>query len=177
VSEAGQASPQGFEAIPARPPSAPSRVPHFIWAGIALLCLVLFGTALGLFLWSRDRFSSKDLKTATSLTVGYTLKNGVGKSITVSDPAEVRALLDALDITGTRPGAMSGPNAAGGQPGWVDFVLPDATVVRCHFFFNPNTLVRDNWGQVYVMPSFYQKVCDVASRAEGRRIDVMSPNN
>jgi len=49
--------------------------------------------------------------------------------------------------------------------------------VRCHFFFNPNTLVRDNWGQVYVMPSFYQKVCDVASRAEGRRIDVMSPNN
>jgi hypothetical protein len=165
-------SPQEYEPIPVRPPSAPSRAPRLIWAGIALLCLVLFGSALGLFLWSYNRYNSKDLKKATSLTINYSLKNRKSGSVTVTDPAEVRALLDALDVTRAYPGVVMNFKAAG----WVVFVLPDGTEARCDIF-NQTSLNRVNWGQLNVKPSFYQKACDAASKAEGRRIDLMSFNN
>lgn len=166
------ARPEGPELLPARPPSPPSRAPRVIWAGIALFCLLMFGAAVCVFLWSREMTGSRDLKKATSLTIGYTLKGRTAKSVTVSDPAEVRDLLDALEITETRPGWFGGPSPLG----WVEFVLPDGTVARA-VFVSPTQLDRANWGQVFVTRRFYEKANDVASQAEGRRIDLLKPDN
>jgi hypothetical protein len=162
VSEAGQTYPP--EGLPARPPSEPSRVPRLIWAGIALFCLLMFGGALGLFLWSRQVGGSRDLKRATSLTISYTVKGAQQKSIAVSDPAEVRDLLDALEITDTQSGLFAAQSAPGGKSARVVFV-------------GPTVLDRSNWGQVHVTRRFYDKVCDVASKAEGRKIDILRSDN
>jgi hypothetical protein len=172
MNEETQAPPEGPDLLPSRPPSPPSRVPRLIWAGIALFCLLMFGAAVAVFLWSREATGSRDLKKATSLTISYTLKGNQAKSVTVSDPAEVRDLLDALEITGTQPGMFMGLKPAGR----VDFVLPDGTVARTTFA-DKTDLDRANWGQVYVTPRFYEKVCDVASKTEGRKIDVLRMDN
>jgi hypothetical protein len=172
VSEVGPAPPAGAEGLPVRPPSKKSRLPLVIWAGIAIFCLVMFGTALGLFLWSRKAFSSEDLKTASSVKVNYLLKGNQTKSVVVNDPAELRALLDALKITDTQPG----------QPwtmqitGTVEFSLPDGTVART-MFVSQRQLERTGWGQVMVEPDFYRKVNEIATRAEGKPIDIMRVDN
>lgn len=172
MSEVGQAPPAGAEGLPDRPPSKPSRLPRFLWAGIALFCLVMFGSALGLYLWSRDAFSSKDLLKAQSVKITYQVKGKQSKSIVVNDPAEVKALLDTLKITDTRMGPQYGLTTGGA----VEFTLPDGTVARTQFVNNMQ-LDRANWGQVMVEPDFYRKVNEIATRAEGKPIDVIRVDN
>jgi hypothetical protein len=172
VSEGGPAPPTGAAKMPERPASQPSRVPLVIWSSIALLCLVLFGSALGLFLWSREAFSSKDLKKATAVKITYYVRGGQTKSVEVKDPAELKSLLDALEIDHADTGMQVGL----ANQGSVDFTLPDGTNARV-MFVKPTQLNRANWGQVYVTPAFYQKVNDIATRAEGRPIDIMKTNN
>ncbi len=171
MSEVGQAPSSGFEAVPVRPPSPPSRAPRYIWCGLALLCLVAFGAALGIYLWSREAFSSKDLKQATSVKITY-IKGKQPKSVVVNDPAELRALLDSLIITDTNPGLRQGPVTGGA----VEFTLPDGTVARTAFL-NQTRLDRADWGQVQVEADFHRKVNEIATRAEGRPIDVLRVDN
>jgi hypothetical protein len=171
MSEVEQAPPPGPEKLPARPPSKPSRAPLYIWTGIALFCLVMFGSALGIFLWSSDRFSSKDLKRATALKINYVLKGNVKKSLTVNDPAEVKGLLDALEITDTMMGPQSPTNA-----GTVEFTLPDGNVAVIRFI-SPTQLDREKWGWLYVTPRFHRKVNEALSAAEKRPIDIMRIDN
>jgi hypothetical protein len=164
--------PQGPEAVPARPPSRPSRLPRYIWTGIALFCLIMFGSALALFFWSREALSSNDLKTATAFRINYITKGNLTKSVDVNDPAEVKRLLDALQIHDSRMGPQFNQTAGGS----VVFTLPrgkSATVK----FLNQGQLERADWGWVFVSSEFYQKVNEAASRAEGRRIDVMRVDN
>jgi hypothetical protein len=171
VSEVGQAPPSGAEGVPVRPPSPPSRVPLYIWAGIAVLCLALFGAALGLYLWSREAYSSKDLKRATSVKINYVLRGNRPKSVVV-DGAELQALLDALVITEAHPGIHYGLSTGG----TVDFTLPDGAVAQTRVM-SQTALDRTNWGQVQVEPGFYRKVNEIATRAEGKPIDVMRVDN
>jgi hypothetical protein len=172
VSEVGQVPPAGAEGLSDRPPSKPSRVPLYIWAGIALFCLVMFGSALGLYLWSRKAFSSEDLKTAKSVKINYVLKGNKVKVVVVNDPAELQALLDALTITDTQTGQQWAIQVAGS----VEFTLPDGTVAQTTFV-SQRQLDRTGWGQVLVEPDFYRKVNEIATRAEGRPIDVMRVDN
>jgi hypothetical protein len=172
VSEVGQAPPAGAEGLPDRPPSKPSRLPRFLWAGIALFCLVMFGSALALFLWSRDAFSSKDLLKAQSVKITYLMKGKQTKSVVVNDPAELKALLDALKITDTQPGQPWTMQITGS----VEFTLPDGTVART-MFVSQRQLERTGWGQVMVEPDFYRKVNEIATRAEGKPIDIMRVDN
>ena len=173
MSEVKQAPPsQGPEGIPGRPPSRPSRVPLYIWSGIALFCLVMFGAALGIFLWSREALSSKDLKKATAIKITYVLKGNRTKSVDVNDPAEVKKLLDALEIGETQMGSQfTQTNGAS-----VDFTLPGGKSASVKFM-NQSQLERVDWGWLYVSPAFYQKVNEVISRAEGRKIDIMRMDN
>jgi hypothetical protein len=172
VSEVGQAPPSGAEGVPVRPPSQPSRVPLMIWCGIAVFCLAMFGAALVLWLWSRDALSSKDLKTATSVTITYQLKGNKTKSVVVNDPVELKALLDTLTITDTQTGAHYALTSGGG----VDFTLPNGTVAKT-MFVNQTQLYRTNWGLIIIGPDFYRKVNEIATRAEGRPIDVSRVDN
>jgi hypothetical protein len=160
------------EGIPVRPASKPSRVPLMIWSGIALLCLVLFGSALALFLWSREAFGSKDLKKATAVKITYYVRGGQVKSVHVNDPAELKGLLDALEITDTNSRIQYGL----ANQGSVDFTLPDGTNARV-MFVNKTQLDRSNWGRIDVTPAFYEKVNEIATRAEGRPVDILKTNN
>jgi hypothetical protein len=172
VSQVEPVSSHDPDVHPDRPPSRPSRVPLFIWSGIALFCLVMFGGALGLYLWSRDEFESKDLKKATAFKITYVVKGTQTKTIDVTDPAAVQGLVDALQITETRMGPQfTPPNKAA-----VEFILPDGKTARITFV-NPTQLDRMNWGMIMVTPAFYQKVNDTASKAEGKPIDIMRNNN
>jgi hypothetical protein len=172
VSEVGQAPPSGAEGVPVRPPSPPSRVSLFIWVGIAVLCVALFGAALALYLWSREAFSSKDLKRATSVTISYTLKGNRVKAVVVNNPAELQALLDALEITDTQPGIHYGLNTGGA----VEFTLPGGSVAHTRFV-TQTQLDRTDWGQVKVEAGFHRRVNEIATRAEGKPIDVMKVDN
>ncbi len=146
-------------------------LPRWVGRTLLLVCLALFASTAGVFAYLRTVGNSADLKKATSLTLYYTLKPQTLKRVEVTDPAQVKDLLDALDITHTDPGMVYGIKPVG----YVEFRLPDRTF-RCNFF-SKTQLDRANWGQVYVSPRFYEKVCDVASRAEGRRIDVLVNGN
>jgi len=158
--------------LPARPPSRSSRVPLFIWGGIALFCLVTFGSALGLYLWSRDEFESKDLKTATAFKITYVVKGNLTKTVEVTDPAAVKGLLDALDITDTQMGPQFSTNSGAA----VDFTLPDGKSARIRFVSQTQP-DRMGWGMIMVTPTFYHKVNETASKAEGKPIDIMRPMN
>jgi hypothetical protein len=171
MSEIQQAPPQSYDPIPVRPPSRPSRVPLYIWVGIGLFCLVMFGSALGLFLGTREAFSSKDLKKATSLKINFVLKGNVTKTLVVNDPAEVNRLLDALTITDTQMGPQSKNSG-----GTVEFTLGNGKVAVVQFM-SQTQLNRDDWGWVYVTMEFYRAVNDTLSRTEGRKIDIMRNDN
>jgi hypothetical protein len=172
VSHTESVSPETFPPLPVRPPSKPSRAPWFIFSGIALFCLLMFGAALALFLWSREKFDSKDLKKATSIEIAYMVKSPQTKTVTINDPATVKRLLDALDIINTQPGAQV---ALTNQP-YLIFHLAGGKQARL-VFVNQQQIDRANWGLLYVTPTFYQKVNEELSRAEGKPIDIMRPNN
>ncbi len=172
MSEDLPALPRDPAAVPARPPSPPSRLPLAIWAVIAVFCLIMFGTALGLFLWSRDSLGSRDLKKATAIKITYALKAGTTKSVEITDPAAVKDLLDALVITDARSGVQYGINSRSS----VEFTLANGEVTRIVFVDNTQ-LDRANWGAVFVTPAFRQKVNEAATRTEGRPIDILRQDN
>ena len=161
------------EVLPARPPSQPSRLALLIWAGVALFCLVMFGSALGLYLWSRERFESKDLKQATAFKITYVLKGNRTKTVEVTDPAAVQGLVDALEITSTQ----MGPYYAGtNNQAAVDVTLPDGR--SAHLVFMTQTQInRTGWGIIMTTPAFYRKINEAASKAEGKPIDILRVDN
>ncbi len=165
-------SPENFPPLPVWPPSKPSRAPWFVFAGIAVFCLIMFGAAVALFLWSRARFESKDLKKATAIDITYMVKGVPSKTVVVNDPAAVKRLIDALDIISTQPGAQV---KMVNQPELI-FHLPDGKQARV-IFVNQQQLDRSNWGLLYVAPAFYHKVNEELTRAEGKPIDILKPNN
>ena len=171
MSQVEPVSSPGPESLPARPPSKPSRVPLLIWGGIALFCLVMFGSALGLYLWSRDEFGSQDLKKATAFRITYVVK-GNYKTVDVTDPAAVKGLVDALDMTDT----VMGPQYSTSNNAGVDVTLPNGKSARLKFV-NQTQLDRANWGMIMVTPSFYHKVNETASNAAGKPIDILKTDN
>lgn len=160
------------EPLPARPPSQPSRLPLFIWGGIALFCLLMFGSAIALFLWSRGEFESRDLKKATAFRITYVLKGNQVKTVDVTDPTAVQGLVDALDITSTQMGAQFSTS----NQSAVDVTLPGGK--SAHLTFVTQTQIdRRGWGMLMITPSFYRKVNEAASQAAGKPIDILRVDN
>jgi hypothetical protein len=152
------------------PPPEPERAPRWPWILIALFTLGMFAAAIGVFLWSREMASSRDLKRATAVKINY-VANGKLKSLNVTDPAEVRDLLDSLEIKDTNGGWWQS-----GSPGSIDFTLRDGTVAHV-LFDSAIQLNRQEWGQVIVTDKFHKKVNALATKAEGRPIDILNKNN
>ena len=172
MSEVGPAPQPGADEVPVRPPSKPSRLPLFIWIGIAVFCLVTLSAALALFVWSRKAFSSEDLKQATSIKIVYVLRGNRTEEVVVDDPADLKSLLDALVISEAEMAPVFQPNLAG----TVVFTLPGGKVAETTFG-SRTQLNRTNWGYVIVSPDFYHKVNEIARRAKGRPIDIMKLDN
>jgi hypothetical protein len=145
-----------------------------IWSVVAGFSLLMFASALGVFLWWHKALSSEDLKTATALRINYLVSNPRGpitKTIEVKDPVEVQKLLDALEITSTHRGRWWSKS----NQGSVDFILPDGTIEHA-MFVDSNQLERMNWGEVIISDAFYHRVNEVASRAEGKPIKITQVN-
>jgi hypothetical protein len=151
-------------------PPEPERAPRWPWILIALFTLGMFAAAIGVFWWSREMASSKDLKRATAVKINY-VANGKQKSLAVTDPAELSDLLDSLEIKDTNGGWWQS-----GSAGSVDFTLRDGTVAHV-LVDSANQLNRQEWGQITVTDKFYRKVNSLATKAEGRPIDILNRNN
>ena len=114
--------------------------------------------------------SSLEFDNATSLTIGYMLDDE-RHEFTIADPSEVRAILDAIEVTRTRPGVQVGFDPFG----WVDFHFDDHPTIKT-IFVHANHLDRAHWGQVELTHRFYDAVNAAATRHAGRPIDVVKDN-
>jgi hypothetical protein len=145
------------------------------WSAFLALCLLL-GLAAGLrwfLLWWGFVPASQEaiLRQATAVRIGYTVHKQ-RKFVTVSSPGELRELLDSIRVTNAAKGAAFpwlSPH------GTAEFTLPDGTVLQTFFIYN-NQLERSQWGHLYLKTDFYEKVCALVSRAEGKPIDVLKNN-
>lgn len=109
-------------------------------------------------------------RNATAVTLRYTVKYQA-KTITITDPDEVQTLVSAFHVTRTLKG-HSWPTPTNGG---ADFVLADGSVIQTRFH-QPMLLERTQWGGLSLTSEFYERVCAVLSRAEGRPIDVLKNN-
>lgn len=111
-----------------------------------------------------------NLDKAISVSIGYFL-NGKHKTITLSKRAEVQELLRLLIITST----LEGTQASLIPRGTLEFFFEDRKSVKGMFVSAENIDIF-YWGQLFVTPDFYHKICEVISDFEGRRIDVLKDN-
>jgi len=114
--------------------------------------------------------ANADLKDATALNIGYTVQDKRHEFV-LSDPESVRTILDAIQVTSIEPGVQLGLDPYG----YVDFQLPDGTVIQTSFV-NRTQLDRAHFGQVHLRQSFHEAVCEAASRHAGHPIDVVQDN-
>ncbi len=111
-----------------------------------------------------------DLQIATSVEIIY-MVGGKEKSLKITKAEEVKPLVDAIEITKT----TKGEQAALDPFGQVIFGLPGGGTIKT-MFVEADQLDRARWGQVYLNDKFYKKVCEIASKAEGKPIDVLKNN-
>jgi hypothetical protein len=145
------------------------------WSAFLALCLMLglAGVVRGLLLlWATVPASQEAaLRQATMVRIGYTVHKQ-RKYHTVSNPDELRDLLDGISVVNSSKGSTFSwlsPN------GTVEFTFRDGAVLQAVFVYN-NQLQRPQWGHLYLKTDFYDKVCVLLSRVEGRPIDVLQNN-
>ena len=139
-------------------------------AAVVIVSLLLLAVVLRFVVWHTGLLPVSEevvLKTAASVQLNYSVR-GEMKSLDVTDPGELRELLAALHLRRED------------QPYWdrgsvkrnsVHFYFPDGRSQRGLHFLTPTTL-----GRYEVDPRFYQKACEIASRAEGRKIELLRNN-
>jgi hypothetical protein len=111
-----------------------------------------------------------DLLTAVGLRVGYTVSNKT-KVLTISEPDEVKSVLASLTVTGEEKKL----DVKFFPLGTVDFLLADQKVLSTKLV-SPTHIEKDDWGQIYVTDGFYEKICEVVSKAERKPMDVLKNN-
>lgn len=145
--------------------------PRLAWMALILVIILAIASAIGVFVAFKIMSDNSDLKKARSITISYSVKNKMQTKVhTVTDPQEVQAILATLDILDTHGGyyfGLSGPS--------VTFTLPNGTVTRC-VLFSQNQMSRDDHGMIQISGRFHQKLSQVLSEVEGRKIDVLGNN-
>jgi hypothetical protein len=113
---------------------------------------------------------AEGMQTAKSLKIEYRVK-GQNRSLTVSDAKEVKEILDTISVQDTDDRA----------PGWivfntVTFNLPEDKEIRV-FLAKPQILDRPDTGLIYLKDTnFYEKINEILSKKEGKKIDVLKNN-
>lgn len=111
------------------------------------------------------------LRSTKTLAIRYVAQKQP-RSLTSDDPQQVADILATIEIDRVEKGAHVGRMPFGG----VDFVLADGTTMAT-IFVRSTRLERSAWGQIYLRHDrFYRKICELASKAEGRPIDVLERN-
>lgn len=113
---------------------------------------------------------SNDMLKAKSLKIGYFV-NGEKKYLTVSENEKVKEILSTISIDDTDDASV------GLKPkGTVDFIMADDSVIKV-FFVRSGQLDRANRGPIYLKDTkFYEKINEVVSAKEGRKIDMLVNN-
>ncbi len=113
----------------------------------------------------------KEVAKTRTLKIGYTVR-GQTKHLTIEGPKAIQDLVSAIKVEGTQEGMHLGLLAFG----WVEFTLEDGSVIKA-LFSKPTRLSWGSWGTVDLKEAtFYDKVCELASKEEGRKVDVLKKN-
>jgi hypothetical protein len=128
--------------------------------------------AIGFGFWIAGRKDPPDLHQAASLRITYTIAGSAApKVLTISDPAEVKAVLSTIHVTQNRRDDLW--RTIPGQS--VEFILPSGKTVWTQLA-DDTVLSLPEWGgTLYVTDTFYRRICDILSQAEGGKIDILKP--
>ena len=111
-----------------------------------------------------------EFKNVKSIKIGYVVK-GNWKYVTVSDAEEIKEILGTISINYTEDSA----------PGWivknkVSFQLPDGKEINL-FIARKGVLDRAQYGLIILKDTrFYDKINEILTKKEGRKIDVLVDN-
>ncbi len=134
------------------------------------LCLVLLGAG------EADQVArrvEKDLKSAKYLKISYSTEGGnLQEAMLITEPDEVRSVTATIGVEETQEGLQAGliPMCR------IVFILPDGKMMETNLA-GRKSLDQSFWGQVYLRDErLYRKLCEVASKHAGRKIDVLRQN-
>jgi hypothetical protein len=109
---------------------------------------------------------------AKNISIEYTLQ-GKKNTLTVEDAKQVKEIVSAMHIQQMEEGPQVGlkPKCT------VGFTMTDKTTIRI-MFVKASQLERSFWGPIYLNDTdFYDKINEVVSKKEGKKIDVLKDNN
>jgi hypothetical protein len=114
-----------------------------------------------------------DLKMATALRINYTV-DGFSRTLTINNPREVQEVLSAMVFTGTSRGGryrrFYTPPSRGAAPSDVDFLYPGGREIHATFV-SRTEMSRNDRGPVQLTPRFYEKISQILSQQEGKKVD------
>ncbi|MCI0464698.1 MAG: hypothetical protein L0Z62_47855 [Gemmataceae bacterium] len=149
--------------------------------GIIVGALLLAGLGVRLFLLDSSWLPVSPqtvLKQARSLTISYDFQ-GKAKTLTINESADLDALFAVLKLRRGEFREEEGPWMGGFPRGNFPGGAAPAPTVTFHFPDGSRqtlTFERPNWlGTSEVDPRFYHALCQLASRAEGRPVELF-PN-
>jgi len=133
-------------------------------------CFLISLACVGLAISVGKGGKMNDIFKAKSLKIGY-MVNGQRKYLTISDPVKIKGILATISISETDDSSL------GHRPkGTVDFILSDDKVINTSFV-RSGQLDRADTGQIYLKDTkFYEKLNEILSEKEGRKIDVLENN-
>ncbi len=148
--------------------------PRTVVLVVGLILLTSFGLRILIFQTGILPVSEElVMRQAVSLTVTYAV-GGQAKTLTVDRPEALEDLFAVFRLRQREAHRdvvwRGGPVGQVPVGGAVKFHFPDHTARQLQF------LSRDWLGEFEVDPRFYQRLCDLVSRAEGRRIDLLDDN-
>jgi hypothetical protein len=105
------------------------------------------------------------------ISIEYTVQ-GQKNTVVIEDAKEIKEILSTIHVEETKEGPQVGlkPKCR------VEFTTADKTTIKT-MFVKAAHLDRSFWGQIYLKDAdFYDKINEIASKKEGRKIDVLKDN-
>jgi len=120
-------------------------------------------------------FGNAELKNpfegAKKIRIEYTVQKKKA-TVDAEDPKQLKEIVSTIHIGETEEGPQVGlkPNCT------VEFTMADKTTIKI-MFVKAAHLDRYAWGQIYLLDNeFYDKINDILSKKEGRKIDLLTQN-
>jgi hypothetical protein len=147
--------------------SSENRPLRFLGLGAAVLISLL---QIGCGCMERNKLT-KQLDATTAITIGYYV-DGNRKKIRIEDKDKISEILSTVRIKSVNTDEF----LKYGDINFVKVEMTDRTDVA-FIFYEPKYLVRQGWGQIMLEDtSFYDLICDIVTKHEGRKIDINSKN-
>jgi hypothetical protein len=108
-----------------------------------------------------------DLRSAELVRISYSA-GGEVKMLRITDRQQITALISSLDVART----SDLPGGWARETDTIEFINPHASLIRLAFT-SPSELTRDHWGSIALRSTaFYDRICDLVSRAEGKSVQL-----